>query len=197
MENRKTEKDNSKEELEMEMGVLENEGKTKKLHELFVNEEVKSVKSRQLVPLSMEDYTVYKELSPDMVMFAQHLYDEGYFKNSNFFPRKCLLFLASRIAIPMILSSMQLSSLVEITKRLLRKSTPLTMEDHTMYKELSPDIMMFVSHLYNEGYFKNSNFLLRKRFDSTCFENSYPCDFVEYAAEQFGRDHQEIAKDQL
>ncbi|MCD7468605.1 hypothetical protein HAX54_006969 [Datura stramonium] len=144
MENRKTEKDNSKEELEMEMGVLENEGKTKKLHELFVNEEVKSVKSRQLVPLSMEDYTVYKELSPDMVMFAQHLYDEG------------------------------------------EKPTPLTMEDHTMYKELSPDIMMFVSHLYNEGYFKNSNFLLRKRFDSTCFENSYPCDFVEYAAEQFG-----------
>lgn len=98
-------------------GVLENEVKSKKLHELFVNEEVKS-----------------------------------------------------------------------------RKSTPLSMEDYTVYKELSSDMVMFVTHLYNEGYFKDSNFLPRKKFDVTCFENSYARDFVKYAAEQFGRDHQEIAK---
>ncbi|XP_060200893.1 uncharacterized protein LOC132629184 isoform X1 [Lycium barbarum] len=75
-----------------------------------------------------------------------------------------------------------------------RKSTPLTMDDHTVYKELSPDMVMFVKHLYKEGYFKDSNFLPRKKFDITCFENSYGRDFVKYAAEQFGRDHQEIAK---
>ncbi|KAK4363993.1 hypothetical protein RND71_015351 [Anisodus tanguticus] len=74
-----------------------------------------------------------------------------------------------------------------------RKLTPLTMEDHTVYKELSPDMVMFVTHLYNEGYFKDSNFLPGKKFDITCFENSYARDFVTYAAEQFGRD-QEITK---
>ncbi|MCD7468602.1 hypothetical protein HAX54_006966 [Datura stramonium] len=68
------------------------------------------------------------------------------------------------------------------------------MEDHTLYKELSPDMMMFVTHLYNEGYFKDLNFFPRKKFDITCFKNSYGRDFVKYAAEQFSRDHQEIAK---
>ncbi|XP_010314294.1 uncharacterized protein [Solanum lycopersicum] len=43
-------------------------------------------------------------------------------------------------------------------------------------------------------YFKDSNFLPRRKFGITCFENSYARDFVKYAAEQFGRDHQEIAK---
>ncbi|KAL3325622.1 hypothetical protein AABB24_036716 [Solanum stoloniferum] len=119
-EKRKNEKANKKEEAGNGDGVSENEGKSKKLHELFMNEEVRSVKSR--------------------------------------------------------------------------KSTPLSMEDHTVFKELSPDMVMFVTHLYNEGYFKDSNFLPRKKFDISCFENSYARDFVKYAAEQFGRDHQEIAK---
>ncbi|MCD7448903.1 hypothetical protein HAX54_046997 [Datura stramonium] len=119
-EKRRTEKDNKKEEARNANGVSENEGTRKKLHELFLNEEVKSVKSRKSTPLSMEDHTVYRELSPDMVMFVQRLYNEGYFKDSNIFPRK--------------------------------------------------------------------------RFDITCFENRYARDFVKYAAQQFGRDHQEIAK---
>lgn len=119
-EKRKIEKDDEKEEARNGNGVSENEGTRKKLHELFLNEEVKSVKSRN--------------------------------------------------------------------------STPLSMEDHTVYRELSPDMLMFVQHLYNEGYFKDSNILPRKRFDITCFENRYARDFVKYAAQQFGRDHQEIAK---
>ncbi|KAH0721471.1 hypothetical protein KY284_006501 [Solanum tuberosum] len=101
-------------------GVLANKGKSKKLHELFMNEEVKSVKSV--------------------------------------------------------------------------KSTPLSMEDHTVYKELSADMVMFVTHLYNEGYFKYSNFLSGKKFDITCFENSYARNFITYAAKKFGRDHQETVK---
>lgn len=121
-EKRKNEKDIKEEETRNgDDGVLENEGKSKKIHELFMNQEVKSVKSR-------------------------------------------------------------------------KSTTPLSMEDHTVYKELSPDMVMFVNHLYNEGYFKDSNFLPRGKFDITCFENSYARDFVKYAAEQFGRDHQEIAK---
>ncbi|XP_004248234.1 uncharacterized protein [Solanum lycopersicum] len=119
-EKRRNEIANKKEEAGNGDGVSENEGKSKKLHELFMNEEVRSVKSR--------------------------------------------------------------------------KSTPLSMEDHTVFKELSPDMVMFVTHLYNEGYFKDSNFLPRKKFDITCFENSYARDFVKCAADQFGRDHQEIAK---
>jgi len=66
----------------------------------------------------------------------------------------------------------------------LRKLTVLTTEDHTVYnyKELPPDMVMFVTHLYNEGYFKDSYFLPRKKFDITCFENSYALDFVKYAS---------------
>ncbi|XP_027172379.1 uncharacterized protein LOC113772039 isoform X1 [Coffea eugenioides] len=70
----------------------------------------------------------------------------------------------------------------------------LRMEDPEVYKELSPDMEMFVTHLYNNGYFKDSNFLPRNRLDISCFENSYARDFIKFAAEQFGMDNQEIAK---
>lgn len=63
-------------------GVSENEGKSKKFHELFMKEEVKSRKS---ILLSMEDHTVYRELSPDMVMFVTRLYNELYFKRFKLF----------------------------------------------------------------------------------------------------------------
>ncbi|KAG5572706.1 hypothetical protein H5410_062472 [Solanum commersonii] len=53
------------------------------------------------------------------------------------------------------------------------------MEDHTVYRELSPDMVMFMTHLYNEGYFKDSNFLPRKKFDITCLEDSYACDLTK------------------
>ncbi|KAG5572705.1 hypothetical protein H5410_062471 [Solanum commersonii] len=118
-EERKNERD-YKEEARNVNGVLENEGKSNKLHELLMNKEVKSVKSRKSTSLSMEDHTVYKELSPDMGDVCDSFMQCRYFKDSNFFPRR--------------------------------------------------------------------------KFDITCFENSYARDFVKYAAEQFGRDHQEIAK---
>ncbi|KAH0722005.1 hypothetical protein KY289_005049 [Solanum tuberosum] len=69
-----------------------------------------------------------------------------------------------------------------------RKSTLSSLEDHT----LPPDMVMVVTHLYNEGYFKDSNFFPRKKSDTTCFENSYALDFVKYEAWQFGRDHHNI-----
>ncbi|GAA0168107.1 hypothetical protein LIER_22902 [Lithospermum erythrorhizon] len=75
-----------------------------------------------------------------------------------------------------------------------RRVDTLRMEDSGAYKELSPDMIMFVTHLYKEGYFKDSNFLRRNKFSIGCFENSYARDFVKFAAEQFGKDSQEIAK---
>lgn len=70
----------------------------------------------------------------------------------------------------------------------------LRMEDPEVYKVLSPDMEMFVMHLYNNGYFKDSNFLPRNRLDITRFENGYARDFIKFEAEQFGKDNQEIAK---
>ncbi|CAN4117657.1 unnamed protein product [Withania somnifera] len=73
----------------------------------------------------------------------------------------------------------------------------LSMEDHTVYKELSSDVVMFVTHLYNEGYFEDSNFCpgRRKKLDITCFENSYACDFARCVAEQWlsGSDLKKVA----
>ncbi|CAI9088840.1 OLC1v1023283C1 [Oldenlandia corymbosa var. corymbosa] len=66
--------------------------------------------------------------------------------------------------------------------------------DHSDYKPLSPEMEKFVIYLYEKGYFNDSNFLTRNRFDITCFENSYAKDYIRYAAEQFGRDNREIAK---
>ncbi|KAG5580988.1 hypothetical protein H5410_051615 [Solanum commersonii] len=78
VEKRKNEKANKKEEARNGDGVSQNEGKSKNLHELFMKEEVNSVKSRRLTPLSMEDHTKSFCL----------IYNEGYFKDSNFLCRK-------------------------------------------------------------------------------------------------------------
>ncbi|KAA8526747.1 hypothetical protein F0562_009024 [Nyssa sinensis] len=70
----------------------------------------------------------------------------------------------------------------------------LKVEEPMVFKELSPDMVLFVSHLYKQGYFNNANFLPRNKFDVTCFENSYGRDFIKFAAEKFGKNNQEIAK---
>ncbi|KAF5728066.1 hypothetical protein HS088_TW21G00209 [Tripterygium wilfordii] len=61
-------------------------------------------------------------------------------------------------------------------------------------KELSPDMEMFVRHLYKEGYFKDANFFPGSKLDFQCLENPYARDFIKFAAERFGKDNQEIAK---
>ncbi|CAI9760512.1 unnamed protein product [Fraxinus pennsylvanica] len=67
-------------------------------------------------------------------------------------------------------------------------------EDPRVYKKLSPDLESFVYHLYKDGYFKNSNFLRKNKYDPTCFENGYAREFIKHAAVTFGKDNQEIAK---
>lgn len=68
------------------------------------------------------------------------------------------------------------------------------MEDPRVYKELSREMVEYVTRLFEKGYFRDANFLPRNKFDVTCFENSYGRDFVKYASEKFGKDNREIAK---
>ncbi|KAF9666617.1 hypothetical protein SADUNF_Sadunf16G0247400 [Salix dunnii] len=63
-----------------------------------------------------------------------------------------------------------------------------------VFKGLSPDMEMFITHLYKEGYFSNASFLKDGSLDFGFFNDSYGRDFIKYAAEKFGKDHQEIAK---
>ncbi|KAG7956994.1 hypothetical protein I3843_11G152900 [Carya illinoinensis] len=67
-------------------------------------------------------------------------------------------------------------------------------EEPEVYKELSPDMEVFVNHLYREGYFNNANFMRGNKLEFGCFESRYGRDFIKFAAEKFGKDNQEIAK---
>lgn len=75
-----------------------------------------------------------------------------------------------------------------------KESIQLTMDNREIYKELPSDMQLFAFHLYQREYFKDANFLPRNKYDVTCFENSYGRDFLKFAAVQFGKDNQEIAK---
>lgn len=67
-------------------------------------------------------------------------------------------------------------------------------EDPRVYRRLSPDVAMFVTYLYDEGYFRDANFVRGDKFDISYFESSYARGFIRSAAEKFGKDKQEIAK---
>ncbi|XP_058095485.1 uncharacterized protein LOC131240945 [Magnolia sinica] len=61
-------------------------------------------------------------------------------------------------------------------------------------KELSPEMVSFVGRLNEEGYLINGNFVKDGRLDLSCLSNSYSCDYLKFAAERFGQDHQESAR---
>ncbi|KAK1404900.1 DNA polymerase zeta subunit [Heracleum sosnowskyi] len=61
--------------------VSEDEVMVEKLSALFPSELEKKGRSRKA------ETVVCKELSPDMIVFARHLFEKGYFKNANFLPR--------------------------------------------------------------------------------------------------------------
>nr|GMD78050.1 Autophagy-related protein [Ipomoea batatas] len=84
----------------------------------------------------------------------------------------------------------------DLTKngKLLKTSQASMEEDLMVGKGLSPDMVMLVTHLYEEGYFKDANFLRKNRFDITCFEDSYARHYIKHAAEEFANDNQGIAK---
>ncbi|XP_019194041.1 PREDICTED: uncharacterized protein LOC109188024 [Ipomoea nil] len=84
----------------------------------------------------------------------------------------------------------------EVTKngKPLKTSQASIEEDLMVGKGLSPDMVMLVTHLYEEGYFKDANFLRKNRFDITCFEDSYARHYIKHAAEEFANDNQGVAK---
>ncbi|MBA0672522.1 hypothetical protein Goklo_025374 [Gossypium klotzschianum] len=61
-------------------------------------------------------------------------------------------------------------------------------------KGLSQLAEIFIRHLYAKGYFKEASFVEDKKLDFGYFENSYGRDFIKFAAYNFGKDHQDIAK---
>uniref|UniRef100_A0A2N9GAF2 Uncharacterized protein n=1 Tax=Fagus sylvatica TaxID=28930 RepID=A0A2N9GAF2_FAGSY len=68
-----------------------------------------------------------------------------------------------------------------------------TRKEPQVYKQLSPDMELFVNHLYKEGYFNNANFLPGNKLEFSCFESKYGQEFIKFAAEKFAKDNQEIA----
>lgn len=69
-------------------------------------------------------------------------------------------------------------------------------ENPMVFKELSGDVKLFMSHLYKEGYMEDANFLTKNGddLDFSCFDNSFGRGFIKFAAERFSKDNQEIAK---
>lgn len=61
-------------------------------------------------------------------------------------------------------------------------------------KGLSRLAEIFIWHLYAKGYFKEASFMEDNKLDFGYFENSYGRDFIKFAACNFGKDHQDIAK---
>ncbi|KAB1669390.1 hypothetical protein [Gossypium barbadense] len=61
-------------------------------------------------------------------------------------------------------------------------------------KGLSQLTETFIRHLYAKGYFKEASFVEDNKLDFGYFENSYGRDFIKFAAYNFGKDHQDIAK---
>ncbi|KAL3821268.1 hypothetical protein ACJIZ3_007173 [Penstemon smallii] len=53
---------------------------------------------------------------------------------------------------------------------------------------------MFTYHLYKKGYLNDAACIPNDTFDFTPFEFSYGREYLKFAAEEFGKDHQEIAK---
>ncbi|KAK8589031.1 hypothetical protein V6N12_023440 [Hibiscus sabdariffa] len=67
-------------------------------------------------------------------------------------------------------------------------------EEVRTLKELSPLAEIFIRHLFAKGYFNKASFLEHNKLDFGYFWNSYGRDFIKFAAYEFGKDHQDIAK---
>lgn len=63
-----------------------------------------------------------------------------------------------------------------------------------VYKELPLEMVSFVKLLHKQGYLNNANFIPGEKLDLGSLDEEYARTFVKFAAERFGKDHQEIAK---
>ncbi|XVF78948.1 hypothetical protein PTKIN_Ptkin14bG0179500 [Pterospermum kingtungense] len=67
-------------------------------------------------------------------------------------------------------------------------------KDVRVLKGLSPLAETFIRHLQGKGYFNKANFLEVDKPELVYFDNSYSRTFIKFAAVEFGKDHQEIAR---
>ncbi|CAH2036579.1 unnamed protein product [Thlaspi arvense] len=63
-----------------------------------------------------------------------------------------------------------------------------------VFKELPLEMASFVKLLHKQGYLNNANFISGEKLDLGSLDEEYARTFVKFAAERFGKDHQEIAK---
>jgi len=69
------------------------------------------------------------------------------------------------------------------------------MREPFVVKELSIEMVMFLKHLYDNGYFKDAKFdHVDARFNLGWFETPYALGYVKFAAKKFANDNLEIAK---
>ncbi|KAK7324515.1 hypothetical protein VNO77_28123 [Canavalia gladiata] len=63
-------------------------------------------------------------------------------------------------------------------------------------KDLSTDAVMFVQYLYEKGYFRDANFLKKGKqsFNIAWFESFFARGYINFAAQRFAKDNQDIAK---
>ncbi|KAF8409114.1 hypothetical protein HHK36_005187 [Tetracentron sinense] len=70
-------------------------------------------------------------------------------------------------------------------------------KDSPHHREFSPEMVSLASRLHKEEYLNDANFWPQRELDISSFSNNYSRGFLRFAAERFGRDHQEIANVQL
>jgi len=69
------------------------------------------------------------------------------------------------------------------------------MREPFVVKELSIEMVMFLKHLYENGYFKDAKFdHVDARFDLGWFQTPYALGYVKFAAKKFANDNLEMAK---
>ncbi|KAJ8616559.1 hypothetical protein MRB53_035931 [Persea americana] len=61
-------------------------------------------------------------------------------------------------------------------------------------EELSPGMVALMDRLFNEGYLINGNFTKDGKLNLNCISSSFSQDYLKFAVERFGEDHQENAK---
>ncbi|MED6209091.1 hypothetical protein PIB30_051298 [Stylosanthes scabra] len=68
-------------------------------------------------------------------------------------------------------------------------------EPMKVLKELSPEMEVFLQHLFHMGYFNHANFAQGKDIlDLSWFYTEFARGYIKFAAQRFGRDKQELSK---
>lgn len=76
-----------------------------------------------------------------------------------------------------------------------QKEKKVKLREPMIMKDFSPEMEMFVRHLFDNGYFQDANFAKGKpSFDLCWFETYFARGYIKFAAQKFAIDNQQIAK---